>query len=89
MSGIRRRTNLLFAFPLLNVLNVASAAQIEVLPGLDEHVIGRDNIGDRRPTWVLPCDPNCHGNIVGGISKGNGEEAVKAEQELSSAIVEC
>jgi len=74
---------------MLGVLYIASAAHIDVLSGFDKHVIGRDDIGDRRLARVVSCDPKGDGDIVRGISKSNGEKTMEAEKELGAAVVEC
>jgi len=89
MSAIWRRTNLVFTLPMLGVLDIASAAHIDVLSGFDKHIIGRDDIGDRRLAWIVSCDPKGDGDVIRGISKANREETVEAEKELGAAVVEC
>lgn len=89
MRNIGRRTNLVFTLPMLDVLDIASATYIDVLSRFNNHLIGRDNIGDRRLTRVVSCDPKSDGNIIGCITKGNREKAVEAEKELGAAVVEC
>jgi hypothetical protein len=74
---------------MLNVLDVASAAYIDVLSRFDNHVIGGDDISDRRLARVVSCDPKGDRNIIGSIPKGNREETMEAEKELGAAVVEC
>jgi hypothetical protein len=89
MSTIGRRTNLVFTLPMLDVLDVASAAYIDVFSRFNNHLIGGDDIGDRRLARVVSCDPKGDGNIIGCITKGNREKTVEAEKELGAAVVEC
>jgi len=89
MRTIGRRTNLIFTLPMLNVLDIASATYIDVLSRFNNHLISGDDIGNRRLARVVSCDPKSDGNIIGCITKGNREKAVKAEKELGAAVVEC
>ena len=89
MSAIWRRTNLVFTLPMLGVLDIASAAYIDVLSGFDKHIIGRDDIGDRRLARIVSCDPKGDGDVIRGISESNREKTMEAEQELGAAVVEC
>ena len=62
--------NLILAFPMLEIINVASPADIEVLARLNQHVICGDYEGDRGMFWVISCDPDCDWDIIGSIPEG-------------------
>lgn len=46
---------LTLALPILDVFNIASAADIDIFTGLYEHITSRDDIGDGRISRILPC----------------------------------
>jgi hypothetical protein len=73
---------------VLDVVDIAPSADIDVLSGLDKHVISRDYIRDRRLAGILAGDPDRDGNVVRGLAIGDGEEAVDAEQQLGTPVIE-
>jgi hypothetical protein len=60
-------SNLVLAFPILEIIDIASPADIEVLARLDHHVACGDYEGDRRLFWVISGDPDCDWDVVGSI----------------------
>lgn len=81
---------LALALPVLNVFDVAATTEIDVLAGADEHVWGGDYIGNRVFLWIVARDPDRDGDVVGSLAEGDGEGAVKTEQELGpSVVVRC
>lgn len=80
-------TDLGFAFPVLDVLECASAAGIEILARLDKHVGGRDYIDDGGLAGVVSGQPDGDGDVVGCLAVGDGEEAVDTEEELGPAVI--
>jgi hypothetical protein len=62
--------NLILAFPILEIINIASPADIEVLARLNQHVGCGDYEGDRGLLWVVSGDPDCDWDIIGCIPEG-------------------
>ena len=89
MGTIGRRADLVFTLPMLDVLDVASAAYIDVFSRFNNHLIGGHNIGDRRLARIVSCDPKGDGDIIRCTTKGNREKTVETEKELGAAVVEC
>ena len=52
---------------MLEIINIASPADIEVLARLNQHVICGDYEGDRGMFWVISGDPYCNWDIIGSI----------------------
>jgi hypothetical protein len=64
-----RILNLIFAFPMLEIIDIASPADIEVLARLNQHVICGDYESYRRLLWVISGDPDCDWDIIRSISE--------------------
>ncbi len=73
-------TDLALSFPIANVLDGRSPADIEFGAGSDEHVICWDDISDRRGTGIVSWEPNRNWNVVRGATEGYGEKAMDAQQ---------
>lgn len=88
-AGLGRRggTDLGLSVPIVDVLDRASAAEIDVLARTNEHVLGGDDIGNRGVARVVFCEPDCDGDVVGGTPEGDGKETVETEKELGTAVV--
>ena len=86
-SGDGVISHLALALPILNIFYVASATEVDVLAGADEHVRGGDYVGNRVLLWIVAGDPDRDGDVVGGLAEGDGESAMETEQELGSSVV--
>jgi len=84
----RKGAHLALSGPVLGVLDVTSAADIDVLAGLDEHVGCGDNVRYRGLAGVLSRDPEGDRDVVRGIAICDGKQAVYADEELGAAVVE-
>lgn len=71
----------------MHVIEIASAADLDVFRRLDKHVACGDDIDDGRLAWVGEGEPDGYGDVVAGAAEGDGEEAVEAEQQLGAAVV--
>lgn len=80
-------TDLWFSDPVLNVGDRASAVEINIFTLTDEEGGCGHDKGDGRGTWVVTCEPDCDGYVVGRAPEGDWEEAVETEEELGAAIV--
>ena len=81
------KTDLWFSVPVEGVLNGASTAEIDVFTRTDEHVVGRDDIGDRGTTRVVFCQPDRDRDIVRRAPECDWKETVQTEKKLSTTIV--
>jgi hypothetical protein len=54
---------------MLEIIDIASPADIEVHARLNQHVVCGDYEGNRGLFWVISGDPNCDWDIVGCISE--------------------
>ena len=57
-------TNLVLAFPVLQILDVASPADIHESSGPDKNIVCRHNIRNRRLARILPRHPDGHRYVV-------------------------
>jgi hypothetical protein len=83
-----RRAYLAFPFPKGHVFKRASSTDIYILSGLDEHVVGRDDVNDRGLARVFSDEPDGYWNVVRGLPKRDGQQSVDTKEQLSAAIIE-
>lgn len=86
---VGERTNLGFSDPIVNVIQGASAAEIDVLAWSDEEGGGGHDVDDGWVARVVPCEPSGDGYVVDGSPERDLYETVYAEKELRAAIVVC
>ena len=53
----------------------------------DEHVWGGYDVWDGVFPWIVSGEPDRDGNVVGGLPVGDGESAMKTEEQLGSPVV--
>ena len=82
------KTDLVLAGPLLGVLDVASAADVDVSSRPDKHVCRGDDVGDGGLPGVVSGDPDGDGDVVGCVSERDREQAVHAEQQEGAPVIE-
>jgi len=57
---------------------------------VDKHGRGSYDVGNRVFLWIVPSEPDCDWDVVGRLTVGNGEGAVKTEKQLGpSVVVSC
>ena len=78
---------LTLSFPEQYVFDITSSTYVNIFSSLYEHFICGHDIDDGRLAWVLPCEPECYGDVVGCVMKDDGKQTMDAKQELSSSIV--
>lgn len=86
---MRRRAHLALALPIAKVFNIALATRIHCFASAYEHIAGWNDVGERRLTRVTRGHPYRDGDVVGGLTIGDGDEAVHAYEQLGSPVVEC
>lgn len=60
---------LILARPMLYVLNIASATDIDIFTGLYEHTTGRDDKRNGRISRILSCQPDSNWDVIRSITK--------------------
>lgn len=78
---------LALALPVLDVIDVTTPAEVDLLARADEHVWGGHDVGYRVFLWIVSGEPDRDRDVVCGLAVGDGESAMDTEQQLGSAVV--
>ena len=80
-------TNLALAFPIADILDETSTADVHVRARSDEHIAGRNDIGDWRVPGVVAWQPDSDRDVVGCSAESYWKQAMQTEQELGPSVV--
>lgn len=79
-DGRRTHTYLTLSLPVLEIIETAFSAYVDVLSWPYKHIICGHNIGNGWLAWIFSSDPDRDGNIIGRVAERYGKQAVDAEE---------